>query len=152
MEALGKPLSVSHKILPEFREYERTSTVVVNAYLQPLMQSYLEKIGQRARNLHTDAGIAAKSATAAPRIFVMQSNGGITALESAAREPVRTVLSGPAGGLVGAAAMKTDDGHADLFVGAALRPGADGQAEGSGDGGGGAEEGTAWDLFHKLGV
>ena len=39
---LGKPLSVSHKILPEFREYERTSTVVVNAYLQPLMQSYLE--------------------------------------------------------------------------------------------------------------
>ena len=44
---LGKPLSVSHRILPEFREYERTSTVVVNAYLQPLMQSYMEKLAQR---------------------------------------------------------------------------------------------------------
>jgi N-methylhydantoinase A len=98
---LGKPLSVSHKILPEFREYERTSTVVVNAYLQPLMQSYLERIGERARNLNGSSGAAKK----APRIFVMQSSGGITALEAAAREPVRTVLSGPAGGLVGAAAM-----------------------------------------------
>ena len=44
---LGKPLSVSHRILPEFREYERTSTVVVNAYLQPLMQSYMEKLAER---------------------------------------------------------------------------------------------------------
>src|SRR5208337_2494603 len=86
---LGKPLSVSHRILPEFREYERTSTVVVNAYLQPLMQRYMERLAERVRG----------------RIFVMQSSGGITALESAAREPVRTVLSGPAGGLVGAAAM-----------------------------------------------
>src|SRR5277367_2483658 len=41
---LGKPLSLSHKILPEFREYERTSTVVVNAYLQPLMQRYMERL------------------------------------------------------------------------------------------------------------
>src|SRR6202158_4060208 len=48
---LGKPLSVFHKILPEFREYERTSTVVVNAYLQPLMQSYLEMIGERVVDL-----------------------------------------------------------------------------------------------------
>src|SRR5258708_30288555 len=45
---LGKPLSVSHQILPEFREYERTSTVVVNAYLQPLMQSYMERLAERA--------------------------------------------------------------------------------------------------------
>ncbi len=89
LEELGKPLSVSHRILPEFREYERTSTVVVNAYLQPLMQRYMERLAERVRG----------------RIFVMQSSGGITALESAAREPVRTVLSGPAGGLVGAAAM-----------------------------------------------
>ena len=47
---LGKPLSVSHRILPEFREYERTSTVVVNAYLQPLMQSYMERLAERAKN------------------------------------------------------------------------------------------------------
>ena len=98
LEGLG-PLSVSHKILPEFREYERTSTVVVNAYLQPLMQSYLERLDKRVREL------PAKSTSKHTRIFVMQSSGGITAVESAAREPVRTVLSGPAGGLVGAAAM-----------------------------------------------
>ncbi len=103
---LGVPLSVSHKILPEFREYERTSTVVVNAYLQPLMQSYLEKIGERAKNLERNA----RSAKKAPRIFVMQSSGGITALESAAREPVRTILSGPAGGVIGAAAMAARSG------------------------------------------
>lgn len=106
LAALGKPLSVSHKILPEFREYERTSTVVVNAYLQPLMQSYLEKIGERARSLTAGSGAGKR----APRIFVMQSSGGITSLEAAAREPVRTVLSGPAGGLVGAAAMAARSG------------------------------------------
>ena len=91
---LGVPLSISHQILPEFREYERTSTVVVNAYLQPVMQRYLENLDRRARS----------------RIFVMQSSGGITALSSAAREPVRTVLSGPAGGVVGAAAMARRSG------------------------------------------
>src|SRR5664279_1707 len=79
---LGLPLSVSHQILPEFREFERTSTVVVNAYLQPLMQTYMERLAERASKT-----LAQRDA----RIFVMQSNGGITALASAAREPVRTV-------------------------------------------------------------
>jgi len=92
--SLALPISVSHEILPEFREYERTSTVVVNAYLQPVVQKYLENLARRA---HSSKG---KSS-----IFVMQSSGGITALASAALEPVRTVLSGPAGGVVGAAAM-----------------------------------------------
>jgi N-methylhydantoinase A len=105
---LGKPLSVSHRILPEFREYERTSTVVVNAYLQPLMQSYMERLAERATN-------AGDARIFAPRIFVMQSSGGITALESAAREPVRTVLSGPAGGLVGAAAMAARSGFRKIL-------------------------------------
>jgi N-methylhydantoinase A len=95
LAGLGVPLSVSHQILPEFREYERTSTVVMNAYLQPVMERYLG-------NLEKQAGGA--------RIFVMQSNGGITALSSAVREPVRTVLSGPAGGVVGAAAMARHSG------------------------------------------
>jgi N-methylhydantoinase A len=90
LSELGVPLSVSHQILPEFREYERTSTVVVNAYLQPVMERYLRKLEKRLSKI---------------RVFVMQSNGGITALKSAAQEPVRTVLSGPAGGVVGAAAM-----------------------------------------------
>ncbi len=106
LKSLGVPLSVSHQILPEFREYERTSTVVVNAYLQPVMQRYLENLVNRyrrdvARNV---------SAGTHPRIFVMQSSGGITALSSAAREPVRTVLSGPAGGVVGAAATASASG------------------------------------------
>jgi len=105
---LGKPLSVSHRILPEFREYERTSTVVVNAYLQPLMQSYMERLAERATN-------AADARIFVPRIFVMQSSGGITALASAAREPVRTVLSGPAGGLVGAAAMAARSGFRKIL-------------------------------------
>jgi len=116
LEKLGKPISVSHRILPEFREYERTSTVVVNAYLQPLMQSYMQKLAERAGTAAVDgdseSGNAPHAARKKPplpkaerRIFVMQSSGGITALAAAAREPVRTVLSGPAGGLVGAAKM-----------------------------------------------
>jgi N-methylhydantoinase A len=109
---LGKPLSVSHQILPEFREYERTSTVVVNAYLQPLMQSYMERLAERAKESGNGSGARKRSE---PRIFVMQSSGGITALESAAREPVRTVLSGPAGGLVGAAAMASRSGFQKIL-------------------------------------
>ncbi|HEX7422363.1 MAG TPA: hydantoinase/oxoprolinase family protein [Terriglobales bacterium] len=114
---LGKPLSVSHRILPEFREYERTSTVVVNSYLQPLMQSYMERLAERAKE-HTEEsgdGSGAARKRGEPRIFVMQSSGGITALEAAAREPVRTVLSGPAGGLVGAAAMAGRSGFRKIL-------------------------------------
>lgn len=109
---LGKPLSVSHRILPEFREYERTSTVVVNAYLQPLMQTYLEKLARRVDELDTGRAPAKPTAREknGPHIFVMQSSGGITALASAAREPVRTVLSGPAGGLIGASAVAARSG------------------------------------------
>lgn len=110
---VGKPLSVSHRILPEFREYERTSTVVVNAYLQPLMQSYLEKLGQRVGEL--EASPAEPKRKREPHIFVMQSSGGITALEAAGREPVRTVLSGPAGGLVGASAMAGRSGFGKIL-------------------------------------
>ena len=96
LEELGLPLSLSHVILPEFREYERASTVVVNAYLQPVMQSYLQQLELRTRS---------RAKARSSRIFVMQSSGGITSLETAARQPARTVLSGPAGGMVGAAAM-----------------------------------------------
>jgi N-methylhydantoinase A len=97
LNSLNVPLSISHRILPEFREYERTSTIVINAYLQPVMKRYLE-------NLERNTSVPQKTGTSSPRIFVMQSSGGITSLACAAREPVRTVLSGPAGGVVGAAA------------------------------------------------
>ena len=115
LKSFGVPLSISHEILPEFREYERTSTVVVNAYLQPIMQRYLENLDDRMRSrlpapgsrLSKISAVAQAAESRKPeagsRIFVMQSSGGITALSTAAREPVRTVLSGPAGGVVGAA-------------------------------------------------
>jgi len=103
LRCLGLPISVSHIILPEFREYERTSTVVMNAYLQPVMEGYLRRLSERVA-----LGIGQESRdrqATNPSVFVMQSSGGITSLESAAREPVRTVLSGPAGGVVGASTM-----------------------------------------------
>ena len=109
-EALAElkiPVSLSHRILPEFREYERASTVVVNAYLQPVMETYLKKLEERT----ADGGRGGKS-----RIFVMQSSGGITALETAAQQPVRTVLSGPAGGVVGAATAAGRSGFTRLIT------------------------------------
>lgn len=84
IEALGVPVSISSRILPEYREYERTSTVVINAYLQPLMGRYLSRV-------KSDFGLR-----------VMQSSGGSISADMAAVEPVRTILSGPSGGVVGA--------------------------------------------------
>ena len=88
---LGIPISVSHRILPEFREYERAATTVVNAYLAPKMEAYLT---------HLDREVKRRNAQG--RVEVMQSSGGIVAADVAAKEPVRTVLSGPAGGVIGA--------------------------------------------------
>jgi N-methylhydantoinase A len=91
LRCLGIPISASHRILPEFREYERASTIVVNAYLAPKMQNYLQHLEQRVAEQH-----------AGGRVHVMQSSGGIIPARLAAQEPVRTVLSGPAGGVIGA--------------------------------------------------
>ena len=91
LRCLGIPISTSHRILPEFREYERASTIVVNAYLAPRMQSYL---------LHLEQCVATQHAGGS--VDVMQSSGGIISARLAAQEPVRTVLSGPAGGVIGA--------------------------------------------------
>ena len=94
LRALGVPVSASHKILPEFREYERASTTVVNAYLAPKMSQYLGRLEQRIAEQHRGGCVS-----------VMQSSGGIIPARTAAAEPVRTVLSGPAGGVVGACRM-----------------------------------------------
>ncbi|MFL6386699.1 MAG: hydantoinase/oxoprolinase family protein [Terriglobales bacterium] len=110
LAALNLPLSVSHQILPEFREYERASTVLVNAYLQPVMQSYLGKLWDLLAHESPTLSQKARKDGAPARIFVMQSSGGITALATAAEQPVRTVLSGPAGGIVGAAAVAKRSG------------------------------------------
>jgi N-methylhydantoinase A len=118
LKNLGKPLSVSHRILPEFREYERTSTVVVNSYLQPLMQNYMEKLSGRLEEYcgKANSGSVGSRKKRKSRIFVMQSSGGITALRSAVREPVRTILSGPAGGLIGAAAVSAQSGFEKILT------------------------------------
>ena len=94
LASLGLPVSASHRILPEFREYERASTTVVNAYLAPRMGSHLLNLETRITADHPGS-----------RMDVMQSSGGIVSARLAAREPVRTVLSGPAGGVVGACQM-----------------------------------------------
>jgi len=87
----GVVVSVSSEVLPELREYERLSTTVVNAYLLPRMERYVRAFSRRVR----DAGIPG-----AP--YINQSNGGTISIDEAARSPVRTVLSGPSAGVMGA--------------------------------------------------
>ncbi len=86
---LRLPISLSSQILPEFREYERGSTVALNAYLAPRLQKYIQALEGGLAKLRTS-------------LSIMQSSGGILSAASAAREPVRTILSGPAGGVIGA--------------------------------------------------
>ena len=115
LSKLKLPLSVSHELLPEFREYERLSTVVVNAYLAPRLGAYLARLTSAFKSSTLTIAAAGRSAvpaassrsTPAPtlRLSIMQSNGGITTADRAAREPVRTILSGPAGGVVASAQL-----------------------------------------------
>ena len=86
--------SISYMVAPEFREFERLSTTVVNAYLGPVMHRYIGRLAERL----TDLGV-----TAIPHLT--QSNGGVIGFGQAARLPVRTVLSGPSTGVVGAQAI-----------------------------------------------
>ncbi len=99
LKSLGLPLSISHEILPEFREFERLSTVVINAYLAPRMGTYLRNLENRMRAAGTLHGVRLRH----KRIYVMQSNGGISTAGRAGQQPVRTILSGPAGGVVASA-------------------------------------------------
>ena len=94
------PVSVSSDLVPEFREYERTSTTVMNAYVAPIMDRYLGRLAREAR---------------AKRVTIMGSNGGALPIERARREPVHTVLSGPAGGVVGALTWARRAGHESVL-------------------------------------
>ncbi len=87
--AAGLHVSASSEVLPEFREYERTSTVVLNAYVGPLMDRYLARLEDEL--------------PAGQPLRIMQSNGGSISAATARREAARTLLSGPAAGVVGAA-------------------------------------------------
>jgi N-methylhydantoinase A len=104
LRSAGYDVSVSHEILPEFREYERTATTVINAYLVPVMSNYLRDTTVRIAALfpHQAQTKSTKSRRQHSAVRIMQSNGGIISAEQAAREPVRTILSGPAGGVIGA--------------------------------------------------
>jgi N-methylhydantoinase A len=97
---LGLELSLSHEILAEFREFERTSTTVVNAYVSPKTTRY---VGHLIQNLGSKDSLG-----------IMQSNGGSISAETAMKESVRTILSGPAGGAVGAYEIGNMAGYSKL--------------------------------------
>jgi N-methylhydantoinase A len=83
-------LSLSYEVLPQIREFYRMSTTVINAYIQPVMASYLSRLENRMREL----GVTT------PKLYIMQSNGGVSTFKGSAQKPVATVLSGPAGGVI----------------------------------------------------
>jgi N-methylhydantoinase A len=98
-------LSLSSDVSPEFREYERLSTTVLNAYLGPLISRYVRRFEDEVRRL---------GAPAAP--YINQSNGGIISVADAARHPVRTLLSGPAAGVMGAAWVASQAGVPSILT------------------------------------
>src|SRR5262245_58242455 len=98
-------VTCSHEVAPEFREYERLSTVVVNAYLGPVMEGYLARLGPRL----IEAGVATPP-------HITQSNGGVMTFETARAQPVRTALSGPATGVVGGLEVGLLAGFRDLIT------------------------------------
>jgi N-methylhydantoinase A len=87
----GLPVSASHEIASEWREYERTSTTVLNAFIQPVVQGYLNDLQDRL-----------KAAGHKHPLAVMQSSGGVVDARTAGEKPIRTLMSGPAGGVIGA--------------------------------------------------
>lgn len=101
LKALGVPLSLSHVILPEYREYERTSTTVINAYVAPVMEKYIGRLGKESGS---------------PSFKVMQSNGGTITAGSAIERPVHTILSGPSGGVVGAYEVGRAAGYGKIIT------------------------------------
>ena len=93
-------ISISSQVIPEFREYERTSTVVVNSYVGPVMARYLGELEQSLGS----------------GLRIMQSSGGSITARLAAEQPVRTILSGPAGGVVGAFFTGQQAGYPDIIT------------------------------------
>ncbi len=113
--AAGYSCSASHQILPQYREFERFATTTVNAYVTPLMSQYLTRL---------EEGIGqAESCTPSPEpgclepcLRIMQSNGGSISAASAKAAAVQTILSGPAGGVVGAQAIAAASGYAKIIT------------------------------------
>lgn len=89
-ELPGVSVSVSHEVAPEWREYERTSSTVINAYITPIMEGYLAEL---------ERGLIERGFKG--RLYIMQSNGGVMSTTAARSQAIRTLMSGPVGGAVG---------------------------------------------------
>jgi N-methylhydantoinase A len=96
---------ISYDIQPEFREFPRTSTTLFAAYVAPVLRNYVEKLLAGMREEHIDS-----------RLFIFQSNGGVGRPELVLRNPATTLLSGPAGAVVGAAQLARTSGHPNLIT------------------------------------
>ena len=101
----GLPVSLSSDVSPEIREYERTSTTVLNALLVPVVRAYMDRLRGRIG----EDGFA-------PRIFLVQSNGGVCSLDTAAEQPARLLLSGPSGGALAASRIAGTLGRPNLVA------------------------------------
>src|SRR5262249_33755222 len=96
-------VSCSSILSPEIREYERTSTTILNALLMPIVAGYLDQLAARLQ-----------AEGFAPRLLLVQSNGGVCSVDTAAREPVRLLLSGPSGGSAACALLGRVLGEANI--------------------------------------
>jgi N-methylhydantoinase A len=98
------PISLSSEILPEFREYERTLVAVMNAYVRPSMRTYLTNFEDKLRAIQFS-----------PHVNIIRSDGGLMSVQRASDSPVHTMVSGPAGGVSGAAFVASLAGHKDAL-------------------------------------
>ena len=103
--APGLPFCISYEVLPEIKEYERTSSTVINAYVMPVIATYLRAMRRRLE----EAGVSAP-------LLLMQSNGGLTTGEAAARLPMNIIESGPAAGVIGAQSLARRLGLSDIIT------------------------------------
>ena len=102
----NRHVTAASEVLPEIREFERCSTATLNAALQPVVGSYLERL---------DAALRERAFGG--ELLVVQSNGGVMSRQTACERPVRTALSGPAAGVIACAAIARAAGHADVITG-----------------------------------
>ncbi len=98
-------VNASHEILPEIREFERASTTALNAYLQPVVARYLQRLEERL----AEAG-------ARPQVLIVQSNGGVMSVPTARALPIRTALSGPAAGVIAGAEIARQAGFPNVVT------------------------------------
>ena len=101
----GLKVSLSSEVLPEFKEYERMSTTVINAYVMPIVERYLQQIQERLKQLEVKSDL-----------HIMQSNGGVMTSETAGQKSVHTVLSGPAAGVLGGVTLAKMIGEENVIT------------------------------------